>query len=224
MNRGRWVASGAVVAILMAGLAVATPAPVPPADPIGDVIAQPPVQPAPQQETPPPAPGDVPIVIQPGPPPAPEELIVEVEPIEVEEVEEEAEDEPPATELPETAPTPQLPRQRRQVAIIQALDKVTAETIRFEAPVGQQRRWRGLVFRVRACEATAEDEALRDSIAYLEITSQPRTREGWASSREVFQGWMFASAPGLNPIEHPLYDVWVISCQTREPAAPASRR
>ena len=75
-----------------------------------------------------------------------------------------------------------------------------------------------------ACEATAEDEALRDSIAYLEITSQPRTREEARPSREVFQGWMFASAPGLNPIEHPLYDVWVISCQTREPAAPASRR
>ena len=221
MNRRRWVVSGALAAVLMAGLATATPAPVPPADPIGDVIAQPPVQPP--AETPPPAPGDVPAVIQPVQP-APEDLIVEVEPLDVEETEEEGEDEPPATELPEAAPTPQLPRQRRQVAIIQALDKVTAETIRFEAPVGQQRRWRGLVFRVRACEATAEDEALRDSIAYLEITSQPRTREGRASSREVFQGWMFASAPGLNPIEHPLYDVWVISCQTREPEAPASRR
>ncbi|WP_296817057.1 DUF2155 domain-containing protein [Brevundimonas sp.] len=222
MSRPRWVASGALAAVLVAGLAVATPAPVPPADPIGDVIARP-TQPPPGEEVPPPPPGEVPNVVRPGPTPPPEELIVDVEPIEVAEAEEEAE-EVEETPLPEAPPAPQLPRQRRQVAIIQALDKVTAETIRFEAPVGQQRRWRGLVFRVRACESTAEDEPLRDSIAYLEIRSQTQTRDGRASSRQIFQGWMFASAPGLNPIEHNLYDVWVISCQTREPEAPTSRR
>lgn len=30
----------------------------------------------------------------------------------------------------------------------------------------------------------------------------------------IFGGWMFASSPALNPLEHPVYDVWVIDCKT----------
>jgi len=31
---------------------------------------------------------------------------------------------------------------------------------------------------------------------------------------KIFSGWMFASSPALNPLEHPVYDVWVIGCET----------
>lgn len=30
----------------------------------------------------------------------------------------------------------------------------------------------------------------------------------------IFSGWMFASSPALNPLEHAVYDVWVIDCKT----------
>ncbi|MHA6324946.1 DUF2155 domain-containing protein [Roseivivax sp. CAU 1753] len=30
----------------------------------------------------------------------------------------------------------------------------------------------------------------------------------------VFRGWMIASAPALNPMDHPRYDVWVLRCIT----------
>lgn len=33
-------------------------------------------------------------------------------------------------------------------------------------------------------------------------------------SGRIFSGWMFASSPALNPLEHPVYDVWVIDCRT----------
>ena len=33
---------------------------------------------------------------------------------------------------------------------------------------------------------------------------------------KIFSGWMFASSPALNPLEHPVYDVWVVGCETRE--------
>ena len=42
------------------------------------------------------------------------------------------------------------------------LDKVTAETLRFEAPVGKPIRYKTLVFTVKACERSAPDEALED--------------------------------------------------------------
>ena len=33
----------------------------------------------------------------------------------------------------------------------------------------------------------------------------------------IFKGWMFASSPSLNAIEHPTYDVWVIACTMQDP-------
>ena len=29
---------------------------------------------------------------------------------------------------------------------------------------------------------------------------------------QLFSGWMVASAPALNPLDHPRYDVWVLRC------------
>lgn len=44
----------------------------------------------------------------------------------------------------------------------------------------------------------------------------PEVLEGpQAEGTNIFRGWMFASSPALNPLEHPVYDVWVISCKTR---------
>lgn len=208
MKRRRWFAAVAVVVLGTAGLAVATPAPVPQADPIGDVIAAPPTQ------------SDPGVVAPAGPLSPTDDLITETPAIEI--ADERTEDEG-TTEMPLGTPLPELadplPRSRQGFAIVQALDKVTAETIRFAVPVGQQRRWRGLIFSARACETTAPDEPMRDSMAYLEIYSQPRGRDGGGEPREIFQGWMYASSPGLNPVEHPLYDAWVIACQAEAPAA-----
>ncbi len=31
--------------------------------------------------------------------------------------------------------------------------------------------------------------------------------------RRIFTGWMFADSPGLNAVEHPIYDVWLKDCK-----------
>ncbi|MFZ5671102.1 MAG: DUF2155 domain-containing protein [Pseudomonadota bacterium] len=128
---------------------------------------------------------------------------------------------------PKTAaekPAEPLRRGRAGAAIIQALDKVTAETLRFEAPVGQPIRYKSLVITVKACETSAADEATPEAAAYLTIDSQPKSLTGRAPPppKQVFRGWMFASSPGLNPLQHPVYDAWLIACRTSGPA-PAKR-
>ncbi len=112
-------------------------------------------------------------------------------------------------------------RVRRNAAILQALDKVTAETLRFEAQVNQPVRYKDLVFTVHACEDSAPDEAESGAYAHIEIDSQPKPPPGQAPppARQLFQGWMFANAPGVHPFEHPIYDAWLIACKT---AAPGS--
>ncbi len=63
-----------------------------------------------------------------------------------------------------------------------------------------------------------------DSAAYLTVDSQPKAAPGRSApaARQVFRGWMFASSPGLNPLQHPVYDAWLISCRASAPV-PAKR-
>lgn len=108
-------------------------------------------------------------------------------------------------------------RVRHQAAIIQAIDKVTSEKLKFEAKVGQPVRYKGLVFNVRACETSAPDEPMSDSVAYVEVRSEPRTQAEQTPSRRVFRGWMYARSPSLNPLQHNVYDAWLISCRDPRP-------
>jgi hypothetical protein len=121
---------------------------------------------------------------------------------------------------PKPPPAP-LTRPRFGVAIIQALDKVTAETERFEVPINTPIRYKSLIFTVQACETTASDESAMDAIAHVEVISQPRAPEGGSAppARQVFKGWMFANAPGVNLLQHPIYDAWLIACKTALPPA-----
>lgn len=127
-----------------------------------------------------------------------------------------------AAEPPPKTPAEPMKRPRYASAILQVVDKITAETLRFESKVGQPTQFKGLVMTVRACEATAPDETAPDNVAYLDVQSQPQTAPGHApaQARQVFRGWMFASAPTLHPFEHPIYDLWLIACKTDAPVTP----
>ncbi|EGF90379.1 hypothetical protein ABI_34000 [Asticcacaulis biprosthecium C19] len=107
-------------------------------------------------------------------------------------------------------------RPRYGTAIIEALDKVNAESVRFEAPIGQPVRFKGLIYLVKACEMTADDEAQNDVMAYMTVRTNPvaatNTSIG-SKSKQIFQGWSFSSSPSLNPMQHPIYDAWVIGCR-----------
>jgi hypothetical protein len=123
---------------------------------------------------------------------------------------------------PQVETTPTLPpdkRPRYPIAVVQALDKVTAETLRFEAPVGQPVRYKNLIVTVRSCEATAADEQERDAIAHVEIAVQSTgTASTPAVAKTIFRGWMFAASPSISPLEHPTYDAWLIACKANDPA------
>lgn len=55
--------------------------------------------------------------------------------------------------------------------------------------------------------------AMRDARG---LQPAPEVLEGpEAEGVNIFRGWMFASSPALNALEHPVYDVWVIDCKTK---------
>jgi hypothetical protein len=209
VQRGIWFA--ALLGVAGAGLVSAQPAPVAPGPPV-------PIAPAPAPVQPPAAP-----TAEEAPPinvPTPEPMVVP--PISSKEVEAAPAAKGQAAEKP---PEP-VRRARYDVAIIQAIDKVTAESLRFEAAVGRPVRYKSLVFTVRACERSAPDELVQDSVAYLTVDSQPRPAPGKPAppARQAFRGWMYASSPGLNPLEHPVYDAWLISCRAAAPSVATASR
>lgn len=105
-----------------------------------------------------------------------------------------------------------------RVVRLAALNKRNGATQEFTAHPGDSFRFATLTVRVRACETTPPWEA-RQTAAYLQIDDAPTQvrKTGPNPVRRVFSGWMFAESPSLNPLEHPLYDVWVRSCTMRFP-------
>ena len=123
---------------------------------------------------------------------------------------------PPAPPAPPPGPPPPA---RSPTAILRVLDKVTAETLRFEAPVGKRVRYKTLMFMVKACETRGLNDPQPRPSAYVVIDSQPPALPGLSApaAKEIYRGWMFAVSPGLHPFEHPVYDAWLESCTSDSP-------
>lgn len=128
---------------------------------------------------------------------------------------------PAVAEKPPGPPPPPPGPLRSPTAILRVLDKVTAETFHFEAPVGRRVRYKSLIFTVKACETRGVRDPLPRPSAYLVVDSQPPAPAGQAApqAREVYRGWMFADSPGLHPFEHPVYDAWLEACVSGGPSA-----
>ena len=73
-----------------------------------------------------------------------------------------------------------------------------------------------LTITARYCYSTPPSETPETS-AFLQIDDHRPDQ----AERRVFSGWMYASSPGLNGMQHPLYDVWVINCKTNAPGQTA---
>jgi hypothetical protein len=95
-------------------------------------------------------------------------------------------------------------------AELQALDKISARTTKFAVPFGQSVRFGTLVVSVTDCRKNPPEEQT-ESAAFLDIQE---IEPGSTATKPLFHGWMFASSPALNPLEHPVYDVWVLDCST----------
>jgi hypothetical protein len=121
---------------------------------------------------------------------------------------------------------------------LRALDKITGNSTDISAKVGETLTFGRLKVTVRACfQSPPEDTP--ESAAFLEIhatapagkvqNDKPANTSRMNKGPQpigpdglLFSGWMFASSPGLSALEHPTYDVWVISCNTSGPSSAAA--
>ena len=102
-----------------------------------------------------------------------------------------------------------------------ALDKITGRTAPLIIGLEKQARFGTLEIKPRACLTRPPDEA-PESTVFVEVIEYDLETE---EPHPLFSGWMFASSPALNALEHPIYDVWLTSCAIASGApapAPAS--
>jgi hypothetical protein len=106
----------------------------------------------------------------------------------------------------------------QRVAVLGILNKRNGIVQTVALHPGQSVRWKDVIVRLRACEATApwEEEKLTGAFVQLDV-QQPDKH--W---NRVFSGWLYRESPSLNAVEHPVYDVWPKSCEMTYPAGPAA--
>ena len=91
-------------------------------------------------------------------------------------------------------------------ARLQALDKLTGRLTDLRVGVGETALFETIMIEAMACYKNPETET-PESAAFLSVID---TITG--EDRAVFSGWMYASSPSLNAMDHAIYDVWVVDC------------
>lgn len=104
------------------------------------------------------------------------------------------------------------------IAVFAALDKVTAAVKQLTVQLNQTGEFRTLKITPRACYTRAPTEPPRTS-TFVEIDEVMFD----GKEKRVFTGWMFAESPGLNPLLHPVFDVWLTSCSQPTRQAPVAK-
>ncbi len=111
----------------------------------------------------------------------------------------------PGDEVVSAPPTQKIPN---QTAVFSGLDKITGRIISFDVAVGETVQFGALQVVPRVCYTRPPTEAAQTD-AFIEVSEV--TLQG--EVRRIFSGWMFAASPGLNAVEHPIYDVWLTDCK-----------
>jgi hypothetical protein len=112
----------------------------------------------------------------------------------------------------------QADRIRNPVAEFSGIDKITGRIFSFDVYMDETVQFGALQVTPRVCYSSPETEEPKTD-AFVEVDEITLERK----IRRIFTGWMFAESPGLNAIEHAVYDVWLKSCkQTTDVPAPES--
>jgi len=90
-----------------------------------------------------------------------------------------------------------------------ALDKITAKTSSIRLAIGDKKFFGSLEIKAFKCQFS-EGSDTSDTVAYIQVKDLS-TKDN--NQVFLFNGWTFASSPTLQSIDHPIYDLWITSCE-----------
>ena len=92
---------------------------------------------------------------------------------------------------------------------IKALDKITAKTSSIRLGIGEKKFFGSLEIKALKCQLSENNDFI-DTVAYLQVKDLSAKDNNQVF---LFNGWTFASSPTLQSIDHPVYDLWITSCE-----------
>ena len=91
---------------------------------------------------------------------------------------------------------------------LKILDKISSKNTLLKLKNGELVTFKDLSIKSLKCKNAKFDDN-------PEITAYIQVKDMTSDNNDevfVFNGWMFSSSPSIAPFDHPVYDVWLVSC------------
>ena len=95
---------------------------------------------------------------------------------------------------------------QKNFAKLKLLDKTSNNVSEKNIGVNSSNSWGSLDVYIHACYTSPPDE-IPENYVLLEIIDKLNNEKEF-----IYQGWMISSSPDISPLEHPVYDLWLIDC------------
>ena len=91
---------------------------------------------------------------------------------------------------------------------IKILDKVSSKTNLLKLKIGEDLNFQNLLIKSLKCKNSEFDDN-PEITAYIQVSDLTNKDK---NDVFIFNGWMFSSSPSIAPFDHPVYDIWLVSC------------
>ena len=91
---------------------------------------------------------------------------------------------------------------------IKILDKVSSKNNILKIKIGQEQKFKNLSIKSLKCKNSEFDDD-PEITAYLQVKDLTNKNNDEVF---IFNGWTFSSSPTVKPFDHPVYDIWLVSC------------
>ena len=91
---------------------------------------------------------------------------------------------------------------------IKILDKISSKNFLLELKNGEDTKYKDLIIKSLKCKNSEFDDN-PEITAYIQVSDLTKKDK---NDVFIFNGWMFSSSPSIIPFDHPVYDIWLVSC------------
>jgi hypothetical protein len=109
-------------------------------------------------------------------------------------------------------------RIKNPVAEFAGIDKITGRITTFDVYIDETVQFGALQVTPRVCYSRPKEEEPKTD-SFVEVDEITLDRK----IQRIFTGWMFAESPGLNAVEHAVYDVWLKGCKLKSEVPPPEK-
>ena len=91
---------------------------------------------------------------------------------------------------------------------IKVLDKISSKNTLVKLKNGEEKKHKDLLIKSMKCKNSEFDDN-PEVTAYIQVKDLTKVNK---DNVFVFNGWIFSSSPSIAPFDHPVYDIWLVSC------------